>query len=341
MSKKDIDAEKEQERALKRAAKSYTNELVPGIIRPGNTVLVAWQEFLNKFFPPKLNPMYFIGAISLFLIWVLVVTGTYLFLFYEMNPEGAYKSVEYITKDQQYYGGIIRSVHRYAADALAISVLLHILQVFFSDRFRLSRWVAWVSGAVMLFWVWFEGITGYVLVWDEKGRMVAMEFARLLDVLPISVEPLSMLFNTNDRVTPVIFFVTNYLHLLIPCFLLILAWIHYMRISRPLISPPRPVAVTITLALIALSIIKPAVSAGPADLTKLIGEVEVDWFYLLPFPFVDWLGVSAAWVWAFGFVAFVIFVSMPWIIPGPKLKAKPVGEKPSVQKKKNKRLQRR
>jgi len=153
-------------------------------------------------------------------------------------------------------------------------------------------------------------------------------------VLPISVEPLSRTFITNQSVTPVMFFVTNYLHLLIPCFLLIVAWIHYMRISRPLINPPKPVATTILLALLLIALIKPAHSVGPANLSKLVGEVEVDWFYLLPFPLLDRLGISAASTWIYGAIAFTLFVSLPWIIPSPRKKE--AATKPAtVQKKKS------
>ncbi|MGK7345638.1 MAG: hydrogenase iron-sulfur subunit [Candidatus Nitrospinota bacterium M3_3B_026] len=317
--RQDTDKERELERSLKRASKTYQNELIPWILRPGNTTLVFIQEQLNKIFPPRLNPMYFLGAISLFLFWILIITGSYLFLFYDMSVEGAYESVQYITKEQKYYGGIMRSMHRYAADGLAISILLHVAQVFFSDRFRRARWVAWVSGSVILFWVWFEGISGYVLVWDEKGKMVAVEFARLLDALPITVEPVSRTFLTNETVTSVLFFVTNYLHLMIPCFLLIMAWIHYMRLSRPLISPPRPVALVILAGLLGLSLVKPAVSMGPADLSKLLGRVEIDWFYLIPFPFMDAFRVAPGAMWIAGSAALALFTALPWLIPAPAL----------------------
>lgn len=302
----------------KQRPRKKKGRLIPWPLRPGNKVLVFTQEMFNKIFTPSLNPLYFTGAITFLLFWVVLASGVYLYFFYSMNPMGAYKSVQYITEEQQYYGGIMRSLHRYASDGLVIIIAIHMAQVFFSDRFRRYRWFAWVSGAVIIPIIWFEGVSGYFLVWDETAQMIAFISADLLDVLPINVEPLQRNFLTNDSVNSLLFFVMCYLHLAIPIGLLVLAWVHCMRISMPLITPPNQVTVAILFSLVVLSLIKPAVSAGPADLSRIVGTVNIDWFFIPFYPLVDYLNISSQNTLLIFIAGYAVFTALPWLIPDPK-----------------------
>jgi len=296
---------------------------MPVVLRPGNTALVFLQEQLNKIFIPSMNPMYYLGAITFFLFWIVLASGTYLLLFYEMNPAGAYESIQYITEGQRYYGGIIRSLHRYASDGLVIVIVLHILQVFFSDRFRRYRWVAWVSGAFILPPIWFDGITGYMMVWDEKSQVIGQFLAALFDWLPIFSQPISRNFLYDSSVSGSLFLVITFVHITIPTFLLIIVWVHCMRISKPLINPPAQAGITIIATLLFLSLLKPALSEGPARMGFLVGEVEIDWFYMFTFPIMNKFNLSPGWIWVTVIAGFALFTSFPWIIKSP---AKPKEE---------------
>lgn len=304
---------------------------MPLVLRPGNYALVMTQELFNKVFNPALNPLYYLGSITFLFLWTIIASGVYLFLFYEMNPVGAYESVRFMTEDQKYYGGIMRSFHRYASDGIVISITAHFIQIFFSDRFRKYRWVAWVSGAAMIPVIWFEGVSGYFLVWDETAQMVALIGAELFNVFPLNVEPLQRAFLVNESVNSTLFFVIDYLHMAIPILLLIIAWIHCMRVSMPLIMPRWPLTVVILASLLLLSIVKPALSAPPADLSRLVGEAPVDWFYLNLFPLMSWLGISAESGWMVGGGGFIIFMLLPWLIRDPKKKQIAVPPSPKAQ----------
>lgn len=307
-----------KEKMTQPQSSKITRRSVPAILRPGNMALLYLQEFLNRIFPPSLNPLYILGSITFFLLWIIIGTGLYLYLFYDISATRAYTSVQHITENQEYYGGIMRSLHRYASDAFVLAILLHIIQVFFSDRFRKNRWVAWVSGAAILVPVWLDGVTGYFLVWDEKARMVAQVTAEIMDVLPVGTEPMSRNFLTADAVHFLLFFVITYLHITIPFLFIALLWIHCMRVSRPNVNPPAVVGWTVFASFLALSLIKPAVSMGQADLTKLLGEIEMDWFYFIPYYMISHLGVTPVTVWVGGTVGLILFTAMPWLIPDPK-----------------------
>jgi ferredoxin/coenzyme F420-reducing hydrogenase delta subunit len=279
----------------------------------GNKVLRWIQEGLNGIFSPSLNPMYLLGSITFFLFFILLGTGLYLYIFYEMTAAGSYESVQYVT-DQKYYGGIIRSFHRYAADGMVIAILLHIIQVFFSDRFRKNRWFAWITGLVILPVLWMEGVSGYFLVWDRMGQMVAERLASLFDIFTFSANPISRNFLFNGDVSSTLFFVICFLHIAVPGIMGLMAWVHCMRVTRPIINPPAPVSWAIFGSLLVLSLALPALSLDPADVSKLDMTLNIDWFYLFVFPLIHATGLSTPEVWLSAILLLGFAGSLPWII---------------------------
>jgi quinol-cytochrome oxidoreductase complex cytochrome b subunit len=69
--------------------------------------------------------------------------------------------VDHHTNDQWYAAGVMRSLHRYASDALVIVVVLHMLREYSLDRMRGKRFFAWITGVPLLWFIYMCGITGY------------------------------------------------------------------------------------------------------------------------------------------------------------------------------------
>ena len=92
-------------------------------------VTLRLDTFINKIYPTEFNPLYYTGGLSNLFLFVLVLSGIFLFFYYEASLGAAFESVRYIS-DVVPYGGIIRGVHRYAADGFIVGVLLHL----FRDR---------------------------------------------------------------------------------------------------------------------------------------------------------------------------------------------------------------
>lgn len=67
-------------------------------------------------------------------------------------------------------GGVLRSVHRYAADAFAVLVFLHLFMELKKKHFFGPHAFAWRSGVPLLVLIYASGIVGYWLVWDERSR---------------------------------------------------------------------------------------------------------------------------------------------------------------------------
>ncbi|HID51256.1 MAG TPA: hypothetical protein EYP41_04355, partial [Anaerolineae bacterium] len=88
------------------------------------------------------NPFYHLGTLTIFLLIILVVTGVYLTVFYRPGSDRAYLSV--LEMDNTWLGSLMRTVHRYASDAIIIVAFLHAWKMLVSDRFWGGRWLAWV-----------------------------------------------------------------------------------------------------------------------------------------------------------------------------------------------------
>lgn len=269
------------------------------------------EDRFGRVFPTGGNPLYVLGALSFVFFWVLLATGIYLFFVYRFDIDGAYDSLQYLTERQWYWGGIVRSLHRYSADGLMIAMVLHGLRVFLADQYRHARWLAWVSGVVVIGFVWFEGILGYWMVWDDRAQFIALTTAEWLDVLPIAGVSLPRAFLSRDLVTNLFFFVIVALHIALPVLMLLLLWLHVSRITRPVINPPAGLIVGIVGILLILAAVYPATSGPRADPARLPVDLPLDWFYLGVYPFFTALPAGVIWlVLALGAA---LLVAVPWI----------------------------
>lgn len=280
----------------------------------GRKGVLAAEDIADRIFTPPYNPFHYLGAIALFCLWLLLISGVYLFIFYEIGAP--YKSIKYITEEQWYLGGIIRSIHRYAADGMVVAAILHLLHVYLTDRYRRWRWIAWVSGIILLGALWVTGVVGYWMVWDQRAQMIADVTARFLDYLPIFGESLSMSFSNNSLITNLFFFVALFVHLMVPILLFIALWIHVMRISKPIINPPKIIAAIIVCIIIGLAILKPATSLLPADANRTISKIGIDWFYLMFYPMFNAMPTWLSWV--ITAISTLVITIAPWLIRSEK-----------------------
>jgi len=280
-------------------------------VNPIKRAYLALETWFNISFGHEWNPLHNLGTLSFFFFWVILISGLYLFIFFDTSLTGAYASVEYMTHEQWYAGGIMRSLHRYASDAVIITIVLHMFREFALDRYRGFRWFSWVTGVPTLWFVVTLGITGYWLVWDELALYVALLSSQLMDGLPLLPSTMSRNFlaeQINDR----FFTLMGFLHLLgQPIILVFALWFHVKRLSDVKIIAPRGLAIGSFLALLALSIVAPAVSHEAADVTQTPAILNLDWFYLNIYPLLDTWTAGQVWVLTIGITVFLML--MPWL----------------------------
>ena len=289
------------------------------LVNPVKRAYLVLESWFNVSFGTDWNPLYHLGTLSFFLFWVILVSGIYLFIPFHGSLEGAHASVEYITHEQWYVAGVMRSLHRYASDAVVITVLLHMFKEFASGRYRGFRWFSWVTGVPNLWVIITIGITGYWLVWDELAQYIAIGSARLMDALPMFSGAMTRNFVAGEM-TDRFFILIEFLHLLgQPLLLVFLLWLHVIRLSNVEINPPRGLAIGTFGALLALSLVEPAVSHAPADLSTMPQSLNLDWFYLNVYPLLDYWSEQQVWILTTGVT--LLLMIMPWLLPkkdGPK-----------------------
>lgn len=269
------------------------------------------DDLFSAAFTPQWNPLYQLGALSFFYFWIVAVTGLYLFIFFETSISGAWASVERITVEQWYLGGIMRSFHRYASAAMGVCVTLHLLREFALDRYTSVRWFSWVSGIPLLWLLFASAIGGYWLVWDQLAQYIAITTAEFLDWLPIMVDPMASNFLNEATLSDRLFSLLVFLHIGIPLALLLGMFIHIKRITGARSNPTRGLAIGTTVAMLAVSLWRPALSQAPANLDIAVTDVGLDWIFLNPYPLIDSWGPGPVWALLVGLS--VALTVLPWI----------------------------
>ena len=137
----------------------------------------AVRRQLNKVFPTHWS--FLLGEIALYSFIVLLLTGTYLTLFFdpsmaEVTYNGVYQPLRGIEMSKAFAstldisfevrGGLfMRQVHHWAALMFSAAIMVHLARIFFTGAFRRPREANWVIGSLLLILSMFEGYFGYSL----------------------------------------------------------------------------------------------------------------------------------------------------------------------------------
>lgn len=277
-------------------------------LRSLEKIWVRIEGLVNRFTHSDFNPFYHLGTLTIFMLIVLFVTGAYLTVFYRPGLDVAYATVEKI--DSNWFGSLMRSVHRYASDASILLIILHLLKMLFSDRYWGQRWLAWTSGWIMLAGTWLTGTFGYWLIWDGRAQWMTEYMMEAL----ASTSGLTYVATDLSSRTFSNFVIILFLHVFLPIIGFLGIYIHGLRLSRARWWSPRWVSVQAAIGLILLSLIRPAMSAAPADLSTLLSDVPMDAYYLGFLPLIDAWGNVIFWGLAI-LIGGSLFL-LPWLARG-------------------------
>ncbi|HEX8977904.1 MAG TPA: cytochrome b N-terminal domain-containing protein [Solirubrobacteraceae bacterium] len=143
------------------------------------------RKLLRYLFPDHWS--FLLGEVALNSFLILILTGTYLALFYDpstaktvyhgpylpldgVSMSAAFKSVVDISLSYK-AGLLIRQTHHWAADVFMVAIVMHLMRVFFTGAFRKPRELTWIIGLILLFTALLEGYLGYSLVDDLLSGM--------------------------------------------------------------------------------------------------------------------------------------------------------------------------
>jgi quinol-cytochrome oxidoreductase complex cytochrome b subunit len=288
------------------------------------------DKFINRVIPEEFNPFYYLGGITN-VLWVLLVpTGVFLWFYYKPTTTEAFSSVDYLTATV-FFGSVIRGIHRYAGDGMMLMAVLHMFRNFFTDRYRGFRDVPWVSGVILLFLTGFIGLTGYLLVWDQRALVVTDALVRILASFDLVIGGLGTWLarallggdQPNNLTLARMFF----LHVGPAVLVFFFLWVHYLRLHRPKIWPPAFVTLlTIGVVLLASGLL-PIEKTLPATQPFVEGQtitysvggqlvtepapIIYDVFFLWPVLALSSLSPVAVLAILLGM--FALFMIVPWL----------------------------
>lgn len=242
------------------------------------------------------SPLRHLGALGVFFFGLLCVSGFYLYAVLDTSATGAYRSIDQLTRDGVSLGGLMRSTHRYAADAMVLCTLLHLAREWLLGRFRGFRWFSWLTGVPLLVLMFTSGIGGFWLNWDQLGQFSALATAEWLDRWPIFASPLTRNFLTAGAVSDRLFSLFVFVHIGVALLLLLGLWFHVQRISRADVLPPRRLMLGTGLSLLMLATLMPVVSQAPADSSAVPSRLPIDWFVLFSHPLMYATGPAVLWL---------------------------------------------
>ena len=114
----------------------------------------------------KWNTSMGLGIASTAAFLITLITGVLLMFYYKPDPSAAYQSM----KDIHFVvptGRFMRNIHRWAANVMVVTVLLHMARVFYTGAYRKPREFNWLIGMGLLALTLGLSFTGYLLPWDQ------------------------------------------------------------------------------------------------------------------------------------------------------------------------------
>jgi ubiquinol-cytochrome c reductase cytochrome b subunit len=142
------------------------------------------KEALEEPIPGGARWRYVFGSALAVVFLVQVFTGLLLMTSYSPSSATAWASVFYISYEM-WLGWFIRGVHHFAAQAMVVLLVLHLVQVVWAGAFRRPREFNWWFGMALLFLTLGFSLSGYLLPWDQKGYWATKVATNIMGGAPL------------------------------------------------------------------------------------------------------------------------------------------------------------
>jgi ubiquinol-cytochrome c reductase cytochrome b subunit len=271
----------------------------------------------------KTDPWFMLGGMAM-LFWIItIVTGTILMFFYVPDAQGpiyqSWLSVKNILEGE--HGWIImqtRHLHKYGADALIIALTLRVYRMYFRGEFKNYNQLSYMLTIVGLILSMFSGLTGYLLIWNQRAlwatkvfatfptfidnfheipSIAALSFLGVPQLLEATLGKLQIGHITADfmlagqSIGPATLTRFYPAHFMLSILTLILVESYFARKGKgdkgaggagrvPRMNLPWYATVTFTVMLIAISIAVPVETGSPANPNVTPNPILSDWYFL-------------------------------------------------------------
>ncbi|MGB8211928.1 MAG: cytochrome b N-terminal domain-containing protein [Anaerolineales bacterium] len=278
------------------------------------------------------------GGLAVFLVLVLAATGILEVFYYVPAPDQAAQSVQMLTFLVP-YGGLVRGLHFWAAQALVLVALVHLLRVVFTGAYLQPRRFNYVLGMGLFVLLVLLDFTGYVLRWDTGIRWALVAGTNLVKSIPWIGAALygSLVGGSQPGAATLLRFYAWHIFGLMLLAGILLVW-HVFRVRRDggiAVPPPalretqariarfelvRREVLAMLLAsvvLLVLAVFVPAPLAAP--LTSAAAgpaEVRAPWFFLWVQELLK-LGSPFLWGVVVPLALLALVTLIPYILPKP------------------------
>ena len=197
------------------------------------------KYFLFRKVPSDTNWFQTLGAATLTAFIVQALTGVILAMYYQPSPEQAHESVQHIT-DDVWGGWLVRGMHRWGASVFIILMFMHMGRVFLFGAYKYPRELNWIIGVLLLATGLFEGLTGYLLPFDQTAYWATVVAININGTAPFVGPFLASLLRGGAEIGPDTLSRFYSLHmLLVPGALMALIGLHlYLVVRLGVSSPP-------------------------------------------------------------------------------------------------------
>jgi ubiquinol-cytochrome c reductase cytochrome b subunit len=256
------------------------------------------------------------GSTLMFCLFIQFVTGVFLWMGYSPSSQTAWESVFHI-QYETLGGWLLRGLHHYAAQAMIVLLVLHLLQVVIDGAYKAPREINFWFGWFLLQIVLALSLTGYLLPWDQKGFWATKVTTNIIANVPLLGPAFQKLVVGGPEYghhTLTRFFALH-AGVLPGAMIAMLAWHIYLfrRHGITAVDPKRnpdekfwpqqvfkdALACLVVLAVILFLIVRPRLSdphaamgaelTAPADGSEPYSAARPEWYFLFLFQFLKYI----------------------------------------------------
>jgi quinol-cytochrome oxidoreductase complex cytochrome b subunit len=180
----------------------------------------------------KITHTYCLGGLSFFLFLGLTVTGVLLMFYYVPSVERAYSDIAALETNVR-YGALMRNMHRWMAHGMVLTVLMHMMRVFYTGAYKPPREFNWVVGVILLILTLLLSFTGYLLPWDQLALWAITVGTNIVGSAPVLGDSVVFVMRGGFEVGPNALIRFYTLHVIgLPLVAAIFMAVHFWRIRR-------------------------------------------------------------------------------------------------------------
>jgi quinol-cytochrome oxidoreductase complex cytochrome b subunit len=180
----------------------------------------------------RLTYTFGLGLIATVLFIVLTFTGIWLMFYYFPSEAEAYNRMLDLRSSVS-FGFVLRNVHKWAAEAMVVVVVLHMSRVFLTGAYKPPREFNWVIGILLLLLTFVLSFTGYLLPWDQLAFWAITVGTAIAGYAPVLGEPMRQFLLGGDTVGQEALVRFYVLHVsILPGLMTIFIAVHFWRIRK-------------------------------------------------------------------------------------------------------------